>query len=111
MTVEQPSETDPRVQCALSELQQLIRNRYPSASFAVYRGEDPAGIYLGATVDVEDTDEVVDAFIDRLVDLQVEQHLPVYVVTSRPVERVLEDMRSTKLPRRYRALGGVTLNP
>ncbi len=111
MTVEQPNETDPKIQRALSELQQLIRDRYPSASFAVYRGEDPAGIYLGATVDIEDTDEVVDVFIDRLLDLQVEEHLPVYVVTSRPVERVLEGMRSAKAPRRYRVLGSVTLNP
>jgi hypothetical protein len=37
-----------------------------------------------ATVDVEDTDAVVDVYIDRLVTLQIEEGLPVYVVPLRP---------------------------
>jgi len=68
-------------------------------------------VYLDATVDVVDTDEVMDVVVDRLLAMQVEEDLPVYVIALRPVERVLEAMRSAKLRRRYRALGGVSLKP
>ena len=68
-------------------------------------------MYLDATVDVVDTDEVMDVVVDRLLAMQVEEDLPVYVIALRPVARVLEAMRSAKLPRRYRALGGVSLQP
>ncbi|MGE0541573.1 MAG: hypothetical protein AB7R89_15470 [Dehalococcoidia bacterium] len=80
------------VQAALAELKTLILARFPDAIFHVYKGDEPCGIYLEATVDVEDTDEVIDTFIDRLVDMQVEERLPVYVVPVQPVERVLELM-------------------
>src|SRR5579871_1072137 len=111
MTTERANDSDERMQHALAELQQLIQDRYPSAGFSVYEGEDPAGTYLQATVDVKDLDEVVEAFIDRLVDLQVEEQLPIYVITARPVERVLEEMRSAIPSRRYQALGDANLNP
>ncbi len=39
-------------------------------------------------VDVDDINDVLDVYIDRLVDLQVEGQLPVYVVPVRPPERV-----------------------
>ena len=111
MSSERGRQADARVQQAIDELQQLIQGRYPAAIFSLYRGEDPEGTYLKATVDVDDTDEVVDLFIDRLIDLQVEERLPIYVVTTRPVERVLEQMRVSKLPRRYRHQNEVVANP
>ncbi len=46
-----------------------------------------------ATVDSEDPDDVFSAVVDRLVDIQVEEGLPVYVVPSRPRERVIAEMR------------------
>lgn len=94
MSIEQISESDPRIQSALEELKGMIQQRYPEAAFEVYRGEDPEGIYLDVTVDVEDTDEVMDLVVDRLLELQVEERLPVYVVAGRPLERVLEELRS-----------------
>lgn len=93
MTVERIQEDDPRVQKALADLQGLIHGRYPEATFEVAPGEDPEGIYLRATVDVEDTDEVVDTIIDQLLEIQVEQRLPVYVIPVRPLKRVLEEMQ------------------
>jgi hypothetical protein len=111
MSPERANDPDPRVQHALSELRQLIQSRYPGATFTTFRGEDPVGMYLRATVDVEDTDEVVDVFIDRLVGLQVEEQLPIYVVTSRPVERVAGEMRSARPSHRHRALRRASLNP
>ena len=79
--------TDRRVEAALAELQRLIEKRYPDATFVVFHGEDPEGLYLRATVDVEDTDEVMDAVVDRLHELQVEEELPVYVLPVRTPER------------------------
>ena len=83
---------DPRVQAALVELQGRIRARYPEARFAVFTGEDPDGVYLRATVDVEDTDEVMDVLIERLIALEVDEGLPLYVRAVRPLLRVAEQL-------------------
>ncbi len=72
----------------------MVRERWPAASFEVSQGEDPEGIYLDTTVDIEDTDEVMDVVTDRLLELQVEEGLPIYVIAGRPLERVLAYMRS-----------------
>ncbi|MDQ3656781.1 MAG: hypothetical protein M3457_17110, partial [Chloroflexota bacterium] len=69
--------TDPRMQAAIAELQDMIRTHYPSTVFAVGEAEDPDGIYIRAVVDVDDPDEVTEVFIDRMIDLQVEDGLPV----------------------------------
>lgn len=76
----------PRAQAALDELQAMIAARYPEAAFAVEKSFEPAGIYLVATVDVEDVDEVFHVVVDRLVDFQIEG-LPVFVEVSQPPER------------------------
>src|SRR5215217_6315921 len=79
----------PRLEEAINELKGLIVRHYPDATFTVSEGEDPDGIYLTATVDVEDMGEVVDIFLDRMVDLQVEERLPIFVVAVRPLARNL----------------------
>ena len=73
-----------RLQAAVEELQRL----YPAATFQVVPGEDPAGTYVVATVDVEDTETVIDVYIDRLLELQIDEGLPVYVIPVRPLARV-----------------------
>jgi hypothetical protein len=80
---------DERIQSALAELQSLILARFPAATFTVFEGEDPCGIYLEATVDVEDTDEVIDTYISRMVDMQVDEGLPVYAIVVQPIDRIL----------------------
>jgi len=75
---------------AIAEMQSLITSKFPHATYAVSEGDDPEGTYLRATVDVEDTDEVVEAYIDRLVELQLSKELLLYVVPVRPVSRVAE---------------------
>lgn len=88
-----PDEHDPRIQAALAELRGMIAARYPAATFAVTHGEDPEGIYLRPTVDVEDLDEVADVFTDRLLDMQVEEGLPIYIFPDWPIERVRAQLR------------------
>jgi hypothetical protein len=70
----------PRIQAALEEIKALILERHSDAIFHVTYGEDPCGIYLKAIVDIDDTDEVTDLYTDRLVDLQVEEELPIYII-------------------------------
>jgi hypothetical protein len=81
------------IQDALNELQVMIATKYPEATFVIQEGSDPPGIYLLATVDVSDTDDVFAVVVDRLVDMQVEEGLPVYVVTLRPLARVIAELR------------------
>ena len=80
---------DSRIQAALAELQGLIRGRYPEATFETFigYGDDPNTVYLRATLDVEDRFEASDVYIDRLVDLRVEEGLPVSVILARTPER------------------------
>ena len=73
---------DPRTRGAVEQLQALISHRYPEAMFETYWGEDPEGIYLDAIVDVEDTDEVMDLIIDRLLEIQIDEGIPVYVIPA-----------------------------
>jgi hypothetical protein len=95
---------DLRIQSAIAELRDMILERYPEASFAVSHGDDPEGIYLNATVDLEDVDVVLDVVRDRLFATQVEEALPLYVIPLQPVERVVEGMRAPpNLTRRFQA--------
>jgi hypothetical protein len=78
-----------RITSALEELQTLIRRRYPDAQFEVLRDVDePTMIHLATTVDYEDPDEVLDLVIDRLLELQVEERLPIHVLPLLPLERL-----------------------
>jgi hypothetical protein len=79
----------PHMQAAVMELQGMIQQHYPNTTFEVMLGDDPTGIYVLATVDVEDTEAVVDVYIDRLLELQIDAGLAVYVVPVCPLARVL----------------------
>lgn len=97
MSAERIPKLNSRFRAALDELQTLIQHRYPQATFSVSRSQDdPAIVHLNTEVDVDDTDEVVDLVIDRMLELQVEEGLPVYVIPTRPLERILAE-RQAKL--------------
>jgi hypothetical protein len=106
MSPERQVHLTPRMADAVRELQELITARFPQVTFVVEEGVDPEGIYLVTTVDIADTDEVIELVGDRLVALQVEEGLPVYVTPLRPIERVVAQLReretatpSSALPR------------
>ena len=80
-------ENDPQIQAALAELKQRILERFPDTTFTVSLGEDPIGIYLYPEVDIEDLDQVRQPITERLVDMQVEEGLPIHVVPEWPPER------------------------
>jgi hypothetical protein len=83
----------PHIQAAIDELKGMILERFPDATFEVKEKYEPPGISLIATVDIEDTDEVEDLVVDRIIELQVYEGLPVYVTPLRPIERVLAEQR------------------
>jgi hypothetical protein len=93
MSPERQVHLTPRMADAVHELKELITARFPQAAFVVEEGVDPEGIYLVTTVDIADTDEVIELVGDRLVALQVEEGLPVYVTPLRPIERVVAQLR------------------
>ncbi len=86
--------TDPRVTAALDELKALIAGQYPDATFEAFEGDDPAGIYLRTTVDIEDSSDALTPALDKLYDLEVEQGLPIYVVTSQPPARIAAQLKA-----------------
>lgn len=77
----------PRLEEAIAEMKERITRRYPTTTFEMYQGEDPIGIYLIAIVDTDDTEEVDNLFASRLVDLQVEEGLPLFVIPEPTPER------------------------
>ena len=93
MNTDNPVRLTPRMEEAIHELKGLITARFPQAAFVVEEGFDPEGIYLVTTVDITDTDDVIAVVGDRLVALQVDEGLPVYVTPLRPIERVIAELR------------------
>jgi hypothetical protein len=83
----------PRMEEAVHELKGRITAHFPQAAFVVEEGFDPEGIYLLTTIDIADTDEVIAVVGDRLVELQVNEGLPIYVTPLRPIERVIAQLR------------------
>jgi len=73
------------MQQAIDELKDMIQGRYPAARFRVDRSPDDPGImHLVVVVDIEDTDAVMDVVVDRMMELQIDDHLPLFVVPVRP---------------------------
>src|SRR3954447_23885540 len=83
----------PAMEKAVNELKGTISERFPQASFVIEEGFDPKGIYLVTTVDIADTDELIDAVGDRLLELQVDEGLPLYVTPLRPIQRFIAQLQ------------------
>jgi hypothetical protein len=97
MRTEREPRLRPRMQQAVEELKGLVREHYPDATFRLARSaEEPRIVHLFTTVDVEDTDAVLDGVIDRVTQFQTDEHLPIHVIPVRPRERVLATLRSAE---------------
>ncbi len=92
MTHEHALATDPQIHAALTELKDVIVAHYPTATFDTFYRDDPEGLRLRATVDIDDLDTVMDIVIDKLYEVQVERGLPVYVVMVQPHARLAEQV-------------------
>jgi hypothetical protein len=95
---ERMQSSEPSIAAAVAELQGMIRARYPGAAFRVVQGDDPDGVYVIVTVDVPDTDDVFEVVVARLLEMQVEVGLRVYVIPVRPVARIMAELREHGTP-------------
>ena|SRR5579883_1423039 len=86
-----------RQQQAVNELIDMVKQRYPTASFEVGPGpENPEATHIIVTVDVDDPDEVTDLVLERELELQIDEGIPVYVIPIHTPERVAELLRQQK---------------
>jgi len=93
LRVERDLHLDGAMQAAVTELRELVTRHFPDASFRVSRGpDDPEAVHLHAVVDLDDPDLVVDLVIERMMQLQIEDGLPIFVIPARSRARV-ETMR------------------
>lgn len=104
MIIEQQLVPNEQIQRAISELQETILQQYPATTFEIGRDPDePGSINMFAIVDVDDPDVVGDLVIDRVLELTVEEGIPVHVVPVRTPERIAAGRRARrKGQREYR---------
>ncbi|MGI8968819.1 MAG: hypothetical protein ACR2GA_06920 [Chloroflexota bacterium] len=93
MNEHQPSEyqrsLDPSRQQAVEELTKLVGAHFSLRDVAVVPGEDnPDATHVIATVDIDDPDEVADLVMERMLEIQLDEGIPVYVIPIRTPERV-----------------------
>jgi hypothetical protein len=85
----------------VAELQATIRQRYPSATFELSQAaDDPKAVHLVTTVDIDDPDEVGDLVLDRVLDLNVTQGIPLHVIPVRTPERIAAAKQQARQGRR-----------
>lgn len=88
MTQDERCSFDARTRAAISELESIILARYPEATFHVERGpDDPQAIHLVTTVDVEDRTDLLELVVDRQMEIQIEDGIPIFIIPLRTPER------------------------
>ena len=65
------------MQQAINELKRLIIESYPDAAFEMFDQDDPVGVGLRITVDVDEMYPVMEPLMDTLYEFQVEHVLPI----------------------------------
>lgn len=71
-----------RTKAAAEELKATIRAAFPEAEFHLTRAPDDRYLWLLWTfADVDDPDELRDLIIDRQLDMLVEEHIPIQVIS------------------------------
>jgi hypothetical protein len=80
---------DARRRQAIDDLEQTIVAGYPATTFEVVPSpEDSESLWLIAMTDVDDTDEVGDLVLDRVVSLIADEGIYVHVIPVRTPERI-----------------------
>ncbi len=88
---------DPKVDRALEELKVIIRQRYPEAQFRIGTSpDDPDIIELVTVVDDDDPNQLLDLVVDRQMELQIDDGLPIFVVTEPTPERAAAQLAAAQ---------------
>jgi hypothetical protein len=86
--------TDPtpeQINTAIAEIKRLILQHYPDATFRVESGiDDPKAIHLVTIIDFEDTFDVLERVSERMMQIQINRGVPIFVIPMRPNERTLQ---------------------
>jgi hypothetical protein len=94
---------DERVLVFVEELKNTILAHHPEATFELGPGgENPTAIFLDAYVDLDDPFEILDEISDRVVDIQVDEGIPLFVMPRPTPERAIEQARTHEQRRRGR---------
>ncbi len=75
---------EPRMQDAIAELKALVLSRYPDATFEVFPSSNVNGVYLRINVAIDEPGDVSDLILARVVDMQLDDELPLYPIPVRP---------------------------
>lgn len=86
------------MQAGIVEIQRLIRAKYPGATFEIQESPEPQGVYMRAIVDVDEPFLVMDSFIDRLAEIQLDDEPPLHVVVVRTPERMKAAFQRSAMP-------------
>lgn len=100
-----PPLRDPRFRDAVIELSDMIRRRFPEVTFDIVEGEESGTVWIWTTVDLVDTDPVVDLVIERTMDLLVDEGIPIYVLPLRTAAREAEVIAANRAGRQAAATG------
>jgi hypothetical protein len=98
---------DPELHKAAEEIADRIRDQFPDAQLVIEESIEPPKLFVIATVDLYDTDPVMDAYMDSLLDAQIAR-LPLEVIVLRTPERE-QEVRDEL--RRLRSSGQRNLRP
>src|SRR5687768_5147071 len=96
MAIKRGASDEAAIKRAVKGLKALIRTRFPTATFEVGAGDDPPGTHVVASVDTDNLWDLIDLVSPLVMEIQLEQRLPVYVVPSLTPERAAERMRAMK---------------
>jgi hypothetical protein len=79
---------DKRALVFVDELKKTILERHPEATFELGPGgENPTAIFLDAYVDLDDPFEILDEIGERVVDIQVDEGVPLFVMPRQSPDR------------------------
>lgn len=79
---------DKRALVFVDELKKTILERHPEATFELGPGgENPTAIFLDAYVDLDDPFEILDEIGERVVDIQVDEGIPLFVMPRQSPDR------------------------
>src|SRR4051812_48659351 len=86
------------MRAAVGDLKSLILSRYPGAEIQVGRSPDEAdAIVLWTAIDIDDLDEVIDFTIDRVMQYQIDDGLPLWVVPIHSTEYALAQLAASRV--------------
>jgi hypothetical protein len=78
---------EPRIAATIDEIRAAVLERYPGTTFRFTAGEGPDTVWMWATVDIDDPDEVGDLVAEKVINLVIDDRNPLLFIPVWPRER------------------------